>query len=90
MQWETTRKREAEGKSEQETLLETDKKDKDKGTEMERSETDKCRDREDSKEWAVVWGASGYRRARQTEGTGRWQGHLGERKGTSQTEGNGH
>lgn len=27
------------------------------------------------------WGASGQRRARQTEGTGRWQGHLGEKEG---------
>ena len=26
-------------------------------------------------------GASGQRRARQTEGTGRWQGHLGEKEG---------
>lgn len=40
----------------------------------------------------VCWGggASGYGRARQTEGMGRWEGHLGKRKGKSQTEGNGH
>ena len=40
MQWESKRKKETEGESELETLLETDEKERDKKTEGEKSETD--------------------------------------------------